>query len=116
QWTGVGESPEQIELIKQGYWYGGHNSPIVEGKTTISLDVVHPKLQGYFRRCFNYGHTKPHSRPSAQDWYNALKIAVNELTVCSLVDNHYYSQHYDICYWCDRNAVLKFDIFPDTSE
>ena len=23
QWTGAGESPEQTELIRQGYWYGG---------------------------------------------------------------------------------------------
>ena len=43
QWTGVGESPEQTELIRQGYWYGGHNSPICESRTTISLDIVHPE-------------------------------------------------------------------------
>ena len=45
QWTGVGESPEQTELIKQGYWYAAHNSPIRPSKTTIPLDVVHPELK-----------------------------------------------------------------------
>ena len=112
-WTGVGESPEQTELIKQGYWYGGHNSPIRSSQTTIPLDVVHPELKKLFLRCFNDGHTQPHLRPTAQDWHNALEVAVNQLTSCSRIDSHYYSNHYGSCYWCDRAANLGVDIFPD---
>ncbi|NJK56941.1 MAG: hypothetical protein HC939_13485 [Pleurocapsa sp. SU_5_0] len=111
-WTGVGESPEQTELIKQGYWYGGHNSPIRASKTTIPLDVVHPELKQLFLKCFNEGHTKPHLRPTAQDWHNALEVAVNQLTSCSRVDSHHYSKTYGKCYWCDRAANLDIDIFP----
>ena len=112
QWTGVGESPEQTKLIKQGYWYAAHNSPIRASKTTIPLDVVHPELKKLFLRCFNEGHTQPHLRPSALDWHNALEVAVNQLTSCSRVDNHHYSQHYGKCYWCDRATNLGVDIFP----
>ncbi len=111
-WTGVGESPEQTELIKQGYWYGGHNSPIRASKATIPLDVVHPELKKLFLKCFNEGHTKPHLRPTALDWHNALEVAVNELTVCNQVDSHHYSKTYGECYWCDRAANLGIDIFP----
>ena len=111
-WTGVGESPEQSELIKHGYWYGGNNSPIRESKTTISLDIVHPELKQLFLRCFNDGHEQPHLRPTATDWHRALKVAVNELTACSRVDSHYYSKHYGSCYWCDRATSLGVDIFP----
>lgn len=111
-WTGVGESPEQTELIKQGYWYGGHNSPIRASETTIPLNVIHPELKQLFLKCFNDGHTKPHLRPSALDWHNALEVAVNQLTSCSRVDSHHYSKHYGKCYWCERAANLGVDIFP----
>ncbi|WP_319420657.1 tetratricopeptide repeat protein [Pleurocapsa sp. FMAR1] len=112
QWTGVGESPEQTELIKQGYWYGGHNSPIRASETTIPLDVVHPELKQLFLKCFNEGHTKPHLRPTALDWHNGLEVAVNQLISCSRVDSHHYSRHYGKCYWCDRAVNLNIDIFP----
>ena len=111
QWTGVGESPEQTELIRQGYWYGGHNSPIRESRTTITLDVVHPEVKQLFLKCFNEGHTQPHLRPAAQDWHNALQLAVNELTACNKIDSHHYSRHYGKCYWCERAANLGVDIF-----
>ena len=93
QWTGVGESSEQTELIKQGYWYAAHNSPICPSKTTIPLNVVYPELEKLFLKCFNEGHTKPHLRPTAKDWHNALEVAVNQLTSCNRVDSHHYSKH-----------------------
>ena len=108
----MGESPEQTDLIRQGYWYGGQNSPIRESRTTISLDVVHPEVKKLFFKCFNEGHTQPHLRPTAQDWHNALEVGVNELTVCGSVDSHHYSRHYGKCYWCERAANLGVDIFP----
>ncbi len=92
KWAGGGESPEQTELIKQGYWCGGDHSPIRESENTISLDVIHPELKKLFLQCFNDGHTKPYLRPSAKDWHNALETAVNKLTICKLVGSHYYSQ------------------------
>ncbi|MEM8780528.1 MAG: hypothetical protein AAGF26_17025, partial [Cyanobacteria bacterium P01_G01_bin.49] len=111
-WTGVGESPEQTELIRQGYWYGGQNSPIRHSKTTIPLSVVHPELEQLFLQCFNDGHEQSHLRPTARDWHEALEVAVNQLTSCSRVDSHHYSKHYSKCYWCDRAANLGVDIFP----
>ena len=112
QWTGAGESPEQTELIRQGYWPYSLNSPIRESRNTIPLDVVHPELKKLFLKCFNDGHTQPHLRPTAQDWHNALQMAVNELTVCGQVDSHHYSRHYGKCYWCERASTLGVDIFP----
>ena len=112
QWIGEGESPEQTELIRQGYWYGGYNSLISESKTTIPLDVVHPELKKLFLQCFNDGHQAPHLRPTTEDWLNALQLAVNQLQVCDQVDNHYYSQTYGKCHWCDRATKLGVDIFP----
>ena len=112
QWISSGESPEQTELIRQGYWYAGQNSLIRPSQTTIPLEIVHPEIKKLFLQCFNQGHTQPQLRPTAQDWHNALQVAVNELTVCSKVDSHHYSRHYGKCYWCERAATLSVDVFP----
>ncbi|NJO93890.1 MAG: hypothetical protein HC820_05165 [Hydrococcus sp. RM1_1_31] len=115
EWTGSGESPEQTELIRKGFWYGGQNSLIRPSQTTIPLDIVHPEIKRCFLKCFNDGHSAPHLRPSAEDWHNALEVAVNELTVCGRVDSHYYNRNYGKCYWCERTAKLGVEIFPSVS-
>ena len=112
QWVGSGDSPEQNELIRNGFWYGSQNSLIRPSLNTIPLDVVHPEIKQCFLKCFNDGHTSPHLRPTAEDWHNALEVAVNDLTVCGKVDSHHYSQTYGKCYWCERAAKLSVDIFP----
>ena len=112
EWMGAGESPEQTELIRKGLWYGGNNSLIRPSQTTIPLDVVHPEIKQLFLKCFNDGHASPHLRPSAEDWHNALQVAVNDLTACDKVDSHHYSRNYGKCYWCERSVTLGVDIFP----
>jgi len=112
QWLGVGESPEQTELIRQGLWYGGKNNSIRPSQNTISLDVVHPAIKQCLLRCFNDGHAAPHLRPTAQEWRTALKVGLEELVVCQNSDSHYYSQNYGKCCWCERAAKLGVDIFP----
>jgi len=113
QWTGSGESPEQTELIRRGFWPYSQNSLIRASQNTIPLDVVHPEIKRCFLKCFNDGYTAPHLRPTAEEWHNALELAVNDLTVCSKLDSHHYSRNYGKCYWCERAAKLSVDIFPD---
>lgn len=112
EWKGTGESPDQTELIRKGLWYGGKNSLIRPSQTTISLDVVHPEIKRLFLNCFNDGHASPHLRPTAKDWYNTLKVAVEDLTICGKVDSHHHSRSYGKCYWCERSVTLGVDIFP----
>jgi len=111
-WVGEGDSPEPSELIRQGFWPYSPNSLIQPGPVTIPLDVVHPEIQRCFLRCFNDGHTKPHLRPTAREWYKALEVAIADLTECDQITNHYHSKSYGQCYWCDRAARLGVDIFP----
>lgn len=112
EWTGSGESPDQTELIRKGFWYGGQNSLIRPSQNTIPLDVVHPEIKRCFLKCFNDGHTAPHLRPTAEEWHNALQVAVDDLIGCGKVDSHHYTKHYGKCYWCERAAKLGVDIFP----
>ncbi|MBD6618426.1 PDZ domain-containing protein [Komarekiella sp. 'clone 1'] len=113
KWIGAGETPEMNELIRRGLWLYAPNSliqPVVE--RTIPLEIVHPEVQRCFLRCFNDGYKNPNLRPTAGDWVKALRLAVNELTICGKVDSHYYSRTHGKCYWCDRAIKLGTDIFP----
>ncbi|MEH2440508.1 MAG: hypothetical protein V7K16_09440 [Nostoc sp.] len=112
KWIGAGETPETNELIRQGLWLYAPNCLIQPVERTITLEIVHPEVQRCFLRCFNDGYQNPNLRPTAGDWVKALRLAVNELTICGKVDSHYYSQTYGKCYWCDHSTKLGVDIFP----
>ncbi|MEH2241530.1 protein kinase domain-containing protein [Nostoc sp.] len=112
KWIGAGETPETNELIRQGLWLYAPNRLIQPVERTIPLEIIHPEVQRCFLRCFNDGYKNSNLRPTAGDWVKALRLAVNELTICGKVDSHYYSQTYGKCYWCDRSTKLGIDIFP----
>ncbi len=114
KWIGRGESPQPAELIRQGYWPYASNSMVQPGPNTIPLSIIHPQLQVCFQRCFTEGHRNPQARPSAQEWGEALKLAIAELQMCHLENNHYYSRIYGRCYWCDRRSTVGLDVFSPT--
>lgn len=115
-YIGTGDAPEAEERIRRGLWLYEPNNLIQPVANTISLNIVHPEVQLCFLKCFNDGHTQPNLRPSAADWVKALKIAVNELTVCGKFDSHYYSRTYGNCYWCERANKLGVDVFPGVAK
>lgn len=115
-YIGTGDAPEPEERIRRGLWLYEPNNLIQPVKNTIPLNILHPEVQQCFLKCFNNGHTQPNLRPSAGDWVKALKIAVNELTVCGKFDSHYYSRTYGNCYWCQREKKLGVDVFPGVAK
>ena len=106
-----GDSPSQVELMQKGVWLYNPQGLLQSHKVTIPLQVVHPKLQELFKKCFNDGHKDAIKRPSADEWSEALKLAIDDLTSCGKVDNHKYSNNYGKCYWCVRKIALNMDIF-----
>ncbi|MGI8500513.1 MAG: helix-hairpin-helix domain-containing protein [Hassallia sp.] len=116
-YIGTGDASEEPEeRIRRGLWLYEPNNLIQPVANTIPLNIVHPEVQRCFVKCFNDGHTQPNLRPSAADWVKALKIAVNELTVCGKFDSHYYSRTYGNCYWCERANKLGVDVFPGVAK
>ena len=111
RWVGQGDPPEQHELIKQGHWVFAPSSLLKPSKLTIPLNIIHPALQICFWRCFQEGHRNPSQRPSAKEWQQGLAEAAAALKQCSTVKSHVYSVQESSCYWCDRQANLKTDIF-----
>ncbi|MEH2303969.1 protein kinase domain-containing protein [Nostoc sp.] len=112
KWIGAGETPQTNELIHQGLWLYAPNRLMQPVERTIPLEIIHPEVQRCFLRCFNDSYKNPNLRPTAGDWVKALRLAVNELTICGKVDSHYYSRTYGKCYWCDHSTKLGIDIFP----
>ncbi|MEH1998012.1 MAG: hypothetical protein V7L00_04430, partial [Nostoc sp.] len=112
KWIGAGKDPDTNDRIRQGLWLYAPNSLIQPVEWIIPLEIVHPEVQRCFLRCFNDGYKNSNLRPTAGDWVKALRLAVNELTLCGKVDSHYYSRTYGKCYWCDRSTKLGIDIFP----
>ncbi|MGI0483118.1 protein kinase domain-containing protein [Geminocystis sp. CENA526] len=110
-WQGAGDKPEQNDLIKQGIWIESDHNLLIHNHNTIPLNIVHPALQKLFKKCFNDGHSQPHLRPSAEDWFYALRQGVNNLQVCDQIDSHVYSSLENNCYWCARKSKLDTDIF-----
>ncbi|MBW4571817.1 MAG: hypothetical protein KME31_28505 [Tolypothrix carrinoi HA7290-LM1] len=117
KYIGTGDASEEPEeRIRRGLWLYEPNNLIQPVANTIPLNIVHREVQQCFLKCFNNGHTQPNLRPSAGDWVKALKIAVNELTVCGKFDSHYYSRTYGNCYWCEREKKLGVDVFPGVAK
>lgn len=58
--------------------FGNHPCP-----NTIPLKILHPKVEQCFLKCFNDGHQSPTSRPSPDDWFDALQMVINHLVVCN---------------------------------
>lgn len=112
KWQGNDDPPGQDESISKGFWPYGINSPLQPSINTIALDIVHPELKKCFLKCFNDGHQSPTSRPSPEDWVNALATAIQNLEACSRINNHVYHRGYGKCYWCERSARRGVDIFP----
>ncbi len=109
--TKRGNPPTTDQHVHNGDWLFKPKSAIVPTKTTIPLDVIHPSMQSCFRRCFTLGHTSPKTRPSAREWSRVLKAGIDDLTSCSVNENHHYSQQYGSCYWCQRSHDLNYDAF-----
>ncbi len=111
EWLGSGNQPNIDQLIEEGWWMYGSSSKLRPGNLSMPLNIIHPELQQLFRKCFNDGHNKPNTRPSAGDWETALQVAISELTQCSVESEHHYAKSYGKCYWCERKRKLSYDMF-----
>jgi DNA-binding helix-hairpin-helix protein with protein kinase domain len=114
RWMGAGESPTPDQRVLRGLWLHNPNGEIAKDPGTISLNIVHPRVEACFRRCFGDGHYEPSLRPSAAEWRAALKSAMEDLVVCDYEPNHFRSKHMDVCYWCWRGSNFGVDIFSPT--
>lgn len=110
-----GEPLRIEELILKRLWIGSPNNNDY-GARVIPLDIVHPKLQDCFKRCFDV--REPELRPTAHEWKKAIEKAYDSLVPCKNIEAvpgkshpHFYSKHQNSCYWCDRAKKIGYDQF-----
>ncbi|MBK1986690.1 tetratricopeptide repeat protein [Sphaerospermopsis aphanizomenoides BCCUSP55] len=76
-------------------------------------EMLHPRLQELFVRCFEDGNSNPELRPTAQAWLSAIAEAEESLVTCAVNPQHFYHHHLDKCPWCERALQLGGrDPFP----
>jgi DNA-binding helix-hairpin-helix protein with protein kinase domain len=78
---------------------------------SLPLDALHPHLQNLFWRAFVTGHTRPQSRPTANEWHSAFAEVEPSLQACRSNPNHWFWGHQ--CVWCQRKNIMGgLDPFP----
>lgn len=112
---GAEEPPAYEARIAAGHFtYCQHRQvPYLPTPIAPAWEILHPKLQELFVRCFEDGHNSPQLRPSAQSWLLAIAAAEENLVTCSVNPQHRYNSHLDTCPWCERSLRLGGrDPFP----
>ncbi|MCG5057629.1 MAG: DNA-binding protein [Limnoraphis sp. WC205] len=113
-----GDPPAIEARIKAGHFvYGNSRVPYKPMPLAPSFEILHPKLQDLFLRCFQEGHTNPKVRPDARTWLLALIEAEENLVTCDKYSQHRYDRHLSSCPWCERTSKLGGrDPFPSRED
>ena len=96
----------------------GHFAYVMRGKEIAPPDhappyeVLHPEMRKLFERCFTNGHDSPDQRPTAREWYSALRSLDSTFRQCQANPNHLYCDHLRSCPWCDIESRRGRDPFP----
>lgn len=111
---GVGEvAPIEARIAAGHFPHGKRAVPYVPKPLAPPFQILHPKLQELFVRCFEDGHFDPRVRPDARTWRDTIHEAENSLIQCNVNGQHWYGDHLDHCPWCERATRLGgLDPFP----
>lgn len=114
RFTGVGDSPEPVDMIKNGHFPHGTGSAMWQPPPNAPpFGMLDPGLRGLFTRCFVNGHRDPKARPTADEWCSNLSGTLRILIECNANPSHLYWPHVKACPWCERTAKLRDrDPFP----
>lgn len=96
-WSGPGEQPDTLALAKAGMWAGGSGSPLRTHPMAPPISLLPDPIQQLFERAFTQGAKDPGSRPTAQEWREAL-LAM-QVTQCS-AGIHQVPVGTGQCPWC----------------
>ena len=118
RFTGAGEPPQLVELIRDGRFPHDTGSAMWQPPPLAPpFGMLDFRLRRLFTRCFVNGHRDPHARPTADEWRAALIEASAALVHCHANPNHRHWPHTTACPWCQRTAKLGGrDPFPSPDQ
>lgn len=76
---------------------------------TLTLDNFDGLIAEGFEHAFGLD---PKKRPNAREWLNRLTSISNKIVKCQHSQSHYFLANKQGCFWCDLQALLNFDYFP----
>jgi DNA-binding helix-hairpin-helix protein with protein kinase domain len=111
---GIEPPPYEARILAGHFTYSQKKQvPYLPTPISPGWDLLHPKLQDLFVRCFEDGHSNSKLRPNAQTWLSALTAVEESLVTCAANPQHLYHNHLDKCPWCERTRRLGGrDPFP----
>jgi tetratricopeptide (TPR) repeat protein len=117
-YQGQGEVPEIKDRIEAGHFpHGKQKVPYTPVPLAPPFNILPLRLQRLFIQCFEVGHYTPLSRPTAEQWKEALTEAEGEMNVCSINEHHFHAKHLKHCPWCELSHKLGGrDPFPSQVE
>ena len=82
----------------------------------LPYEIIPPNIKALFRRCFVEGQHEPEKRPTAIEWFVAIKEnyeamtakVQNKLVMCGNNARHFFPTHLTTCPWC----AMEEDYFP----
>lgn len=78
-WTGGGDRPEVTQLIKNGWFAGGQNSPLRPQRSAPAPTIWPPNIVAAWEQAFFEGRTVLTARPSATEWRDHLKATFDAM-------------------------------------
>lgn len=111
---GSGEVASIEARIAAGHFpHGKRAVPYVPKPLAPPFQILHPKVQALFVRCFEDGHFDPRMRPDERAWHDAIEEAERSFVECSANGQHWYGRHLTNCPWCERASRMGgLDPFP----
>jgi DNA-binding helix-hairpin-helix protein with protein kinase domain len=102
-WDWEGEKPPVTELATRGIWAHLEGGPLLPRPAAIGIDLLPDTIRGLFRTAFEHGSYSPGDRPSAGEWYQALRELEADLRTCAIETSHVYPGfHRGACPWCEH--------------
>ncbi len=90
-------------------------SGITIPKFAPDINILPHEIKRLFELAFIQGHTNPSARPSAETWYYALDKLEKNLTKCSKITHHEYSNGLKNCPWCEVDSRFS-SVVSNTSK
>jgi DNA-binding helix-hairpin-helix protein with protein kinase domain len=110
-----GKELEEVSLeeaIGRGYYVFSQRRDVpLRPPPFLTLDWLPPNVRELFERAFDPAEP---SRPSAKEWYFALKELEGSLASCDLNGSHAYWFGHSACPWCELEAKWNVSLFRPT--
>lgn len=101
-------------IKRDSYCFKPGNKPL--SAAVPPLTVLPPEVANLFTRAFIHGRRDPKQRPTAVEWYRALRNYESALVPCPKNSAHMYLRGLPACPWCEADSRFQSANAPRLSQ